>query len=463
MSTCVNTILKQHENISADYSETHSATSFAAPLKTDPLVTSTVTFRAALWLLRLRWCAAIAQFCLFLTLLIQNAREPLALLVGTTLILVVSTNAIALSNLSKKQHLSRSAVGSLLLLDMTLLTFLLLFSGGPANPFTVLYLVHIILTAAVLGTRWTWGVAVSTILAFGLLFYVHTPDSLSTHTMSENHAHFSSHLYGMWLAFSLAAILIAVFVCTILSSLKERDDEVSKMRLQVEKNERFASLVTLAAGAAHELGSPLATIAVISGELERLATAGQLPDLVEKDAKLLRAEVKRCKAILDEMRGQADNASLEALRKITPKDLIDELQKSFAQVPSNIVNIDFSKLPQELLIPKQGLIRSLRAVIRNAIDASPVDSKVSVYATYDPHCFVFSVSDHGHGMSPEVLSHATEPFFTTKQTGEGMGLGLFLVRIFCEKYGGQLDIRSTPKLETVVILTLPRADIERKA
>ena len=200
---------------------------------------------------------------------------------------------------------TRPALGTLLALDTLCLTALLALTGGPANPFTVLYLVQITLSAVILSKAWTWALGLVSAAGFGLLFAVHVrlPIFEAHHTADG----FSAHLTGMWLAFAAGALLITVFIGKVSEALRKREQEVLALRDRLARHERLGAIATLAAGAAHELGTPLGTIAVASKDLEYYATEISRNAEVAEDARLIRSEVERCRRILNQMSARARN------------------------------------------------------------------------------------------------------------------------------------------------------------
>jgi len=258
----------------------------------------------------------------------------------------------------------------------------------------------------------------------------------------------------MWLAFMIAAALITFFTGKISDALRRREQEVLELKDQVAKHERLASLVTLAAGAAHELGTPLATIAVVAKELERYASRAAGDEAVLDDARLIRSEVERCRLILERMSAQGAEPMGEAPRQIAIADLLNRVRDQFPNPQRSQICID-EHLEVSLVVPEQATIRSMAALIQNALDASTDGRPVQVSVNQSgPHVRI-SIEDHGCGMPDTVLRRIGEPFFTTKEPGKGMGLGTFLVRTFAERLGGRLSFYSMAGRGTTVTLELP--------
>jgi signal transduction histidine kinase len=222
------------------------------------------------WLVRLRWWATgvetLAIVAVDQGLEADLPLAPLAALVALGLL----TNVAAQWWRRHRPEVGERAIGNLLALDVLLLTGVLALTGGPFNPFSFLYLVHISLAAVLLGTRWTWGIAGLSILCSAALFLTLLgPDSGWFDEDNLHMRHMRMHLYGMWVAAAVAAVFIVYFVSRIRTSLLQREGELATARLKALQAEKFVSLATLAGGAAHELATPLSTIAVVSKELER--------------------------------------------------------------------------------------------------------------------------------------------------------------------------------------------------
>ena len=330
----------------------------------------------------------------------------------------------------------QNLVGAVFILDIVCLTALLGLSGGPMNPFSVLYLVQIALSAVILHKAWTWVLGGLSTVCFGLLFWASFPiPELEMHHVSGG---ISVHLVGMWIAFVFGALLITFFTGKISEVLRQREQEVLTMQTRLSKQERLTSLVTLAAGAAHEMATPLATIAIAAKELEREALSRPQQDPISEDAQLIRSEVERCRGILERMSARGAEPRGEAPTPIEAEHLMERVRDEFSASQRTRILIDGRARTEQISVPITATIQALAALVKNGLEASSSEQSVLLEVEAGSGGTRFTVQDEGQGMSPEVLSRVAEPFFTTKPTGKGMGLGTFLVHLFAERLGGKL-------------------------
>jgi two-component system, sensor histidine kinase RegB len=401
------------------------------------------------WLIRLRWGAVLGQLgTVAVARILLGAELPLARLLLIVSVLAISNAALAAAR--SRTSSPAALCGGALTLDTLLLSGLLHATGGPNNPFGVLYLVHITLAAVVLGARWTWFLAALSVGCYGLLFYTHLPVEHLDHGGPE----MSLHLQGMWVAFTVAALLTASFVVKLSSALERRDAAIADMRERTARSERLAAVTTLAAGAAHELGTPLATIAVAAKELERTVRA--LPAaqsrLLIEDAALIRSELDRCRAILDRLGADSGQLPGEA-----PVDL--RLDVLVAAV------VDLFPAPQRerlqvaavngasVRLPRAAFLQVAQSLLRNALDAST--GTVVLDVGVQRSALRMRVRDEGVGMSSELLARIGEPFFSTKGPGAGLGLGVFIARSLTVQMGGSLTFESVPGRGTSAQVEIP--------
>jgi two-component system sensor histidine kinase RegB len=347
----------------------------------------------------------------------------------------------------------RHALGILLTLDTLCLTALLSLTGGPANPFTLLYLVQITLSAVILSKEWTWAIGGLSVAGFALLFPVHVrvPVFESHHT-SEG---FSVHLAGMWIAFAAASLVITMFIGKVSEVMRRREQEALSLRDQAARDERLALIVSLAAGAAHELGTPLGTIAVVSKDLELYAESVLANGEVAAEARLIRSEVDRCRRILEQMSVQGAEPVGETPVPLGLGEALTSVKQGFAPPERELVQTEVAGEGQEVTLPPDATRQALTALVRNALDASDGSQRILLTAECAKGKLRFTVQDSGCGMRRETLERVAEPFFTTKPPGRGMGLGTFLVRAYAEALNGSLEFESEAGAGTKVTLELP--------
>lgn len=402
---------------------------------------------------RLRYGMALGAVAIVLGMKYAFHLELPLLATLITLAIVLATNVLLGRTPQFTVRYPQETLGVVFVLDTLCLTVILGLTGGPLNPFSLLYLVQITLSAVVLSKVWTWILGVLSTVCFGLLFFFRVPSgAFETYHASQG---LSPHLVGMWIAFVIAAGLVTFFTGKVSDALRLHEQEVLALQDQIAKNERLASLATLAAGAAHELGTPLGTIAVVSRELERYAATLPDSDSVREDAKLIRKEVERCRLILQRMSVEGAEPMGESPRTILVSDLLRETLRQFpaAQSASMVVNAIDEELA--VTLPVQATIQSLAALLKNALDANVPGGQVVLSATRRDSQITFAVSDQGSGMPEAVLRRIAEPFFTTKDPGKGMGLGTFLARTFAERLGGELWFESAPGKGTTATMKLP--------
>ena len=413
------------------------------------------------WLLRLRWGAIIGQSAVILGVHV-GLGVPLNLApLGGIIALEVATNLALAGWRARGGATGPWLTGLTLALDLALLTLLLHFSGGPANPFSFLYLIHLALAAVTLGSGWSWALAAFSIACFGLLFLLEPGGAAHAghgghggHGGPHDAEAMRQHLQGMYVAFSLAAIFIVFFVQRVRLALAAREEELGLERARREASERLASLTTLAAGAAHELATPLSTIAVVAKELERrLTRAGGDADSVE-DAQLIRSQVQRCREVLDQMAADAGQSAGEAPAPTSLEAIFARTLAHLGARPELQTALAPGEATLPLCLPEQALARALRGLVRNSLDAGA--TAVEVEGRLEGDEVAITVRDDGEGIDPEHLARLGEPFFTTKAPGAGMGLGVFLTRVLVERLGGSLRFDARAPRGTLAQLRLPR-------
>ncbi|MEJ7597395.1 MAG: ATP-binding protein [Kofleriaceae bacterium] len=401
------------------------------------------------WLARLRWAEIAGQAGTVLVgQFLLDGALPIASLLAVISLGLVSNIGIELYFFGDRRgRLPGRAVHEwqiavVMMLDVAVLTGLLYLTGGPYNPFGLLFVVQIALATVLLRAKWAWVLTGLSFVGFGILLLSHMPLAID----EDNRA------AGSWVALGVASAFVVHFVLRITAALAERETELTLARGLAARQERLASLATMAAGAAHELSTPLGTVALAAKELER-ALVNANPVLAA-DARLIREQVGRCRTILEQMAQGAGTVG-ESVASCSVGELIDEMLVGIRETPTVHRDLPAELAKSMLRLPPRAVSQALRSLVTNAQDASPPNTTVVVAVRKERDTLSLTIRDRGPGMPSEVMARIGEPFFTTKAPGRGMGLGLFLARAVIEGVGGALQIDSQAGEGTEVRVLLP--------
>lgn len=445
------------------------------PITVWPLneATSNIAFS---WFLHLRWGAVLCQAILiYLASSYLEIAIPI-IFVSIIIIFEAASNLFFAFLYKLKKIIPEWLFGLIMVLDIILLTALLFSTGGPMNPFTFLYLVHIVLGAVLMKANWSWSLTVFTVICYGSLFVIDQdvfgplplilpggfiggaelqeachPAIAEYRQLSD---HMKLHLKGMLLAFAITAVFIVFFVGRIQKALEDHQQTLVSLEEERARSEKLASLATLSAGAAHEFSTPLSTIAVAAGEMLHQLKNGQIDQELIDDAQLIKDQVKNCKNILYQMAADAGEHLGENLEKFTVAHVVHHALDEFSSTDQERIMVKNEVASFSILVPFRTLVRTLKGLIKNGIDASEPGSQVILRCFYDEKFLYFQVTDQGTGMDEETVTRAAEPFFTTKELGRGLGLGLFLAQNVAEQFGGRLTISSEKERGTTVTISL---------
>lgn len=398
------------------------------------------------WLVRIRWAAVAAMGASVLAVrFVLHApvpEVPVTVIVGALAV----ANVLLTRTLARGKTLTDRAVALNLLIDIAALTALLRWTGGAMNPFTTLYLLQVALAAVLVARRWSLVVAIGAVASFGALLVLKPEAAHIWHAPGM----FLLHVRGMWLAFALTAGCLWYFTDRVNTSLRHRERELTKARLDAERAERLAAVGTLAAGTAHELNTPLGTVAILASELsDQLA---QRPD-ARAQADRIREEIKRCATILARLRPHEQN----------PEEPIPLALGAWVcdVVSACCDDVEVHMLPDVATATVTVRPETMRQALCNLLDnarlaTASAPGAVRVRLEADTARVYIHVEDRGVGIAPELLPRLGQPFVTTRPPGEGMGLGLYLVQAAVAQHGGTFAITSQEGI-TRATMTLPRS------
>jgi two-component system sensor histidine kinase RegB len=312
--------------------------------------------------------------------------------------------------------------------DVIALTVLLYFTGGSTNPFAPLYLLPLTLTAATLPGRYTWSMLVVTVLCYtGLFFYyVDLPQMHGAH----DHG-FRLHVLGMWLGFIFSALLIAGFIVQMASTVKRQNIKIADLREKQLRHEQVLALGTLAAGAAHELGTPLSTMAIMLKDMEPGSTIDEL------ELETLREQVNRCRNILGSISASAGTTRAVSGSEVSLEKYLTEMVESWQQSRNIEAKVQINgHQPAPHIVLDQTFEQAILNILNNAADASP--DEVEIKIDWDEQIFRMEVADRGSGLAPDIIDKTGNKIKSTKQNG--LGLGLFLTYSTFERLGGKVHL-----------------------
>ena len=375
----------------------------------------------------------------------------------TPLILAIST--ILLLNLTTWQRLRNPKIISTremliqLLGDIVTLTALFYFTGGYGNPFVWMYLLPLTIAAVALPRLQVWLLAGLAVLCYSVLVFYYVPLShLHMHYIEDQNLNI--HLVGMWLGFMVSAILIAVFVARIGQNLRDYDHEIAIAREKVLEAERLFALGTLAASAAHELGTPLSTMLVLAKELQ-IDTVDN--EVAQQNLSILTKQIVRCKEILSTLTANTGQGRVESITAITIAAFLNETLARWQDTRPEIMckaqlNVD----EKYKMMTDRTLTQALMNLLDNAADANQEAGigKLVLNASIENQQLKIKIRDYGSGIAAQDKNKLGRLFYSSKQ-GIGLGMGLYLTRIILARYLGDLSLKNHPDGGVLTEVTLP--------
>lgn len=404
-------------------------------------------------LIQLRWLAVVGQVA---TIAVVHygfgIRLPLDQMLAV-LAFLAAFNAASQLRWRIHRDVSNGELFVALLVDVAMLTAQLYLSGGAANPFVFLYLLQVILGAVLLEAWSTWTIVGITSVCFAGLAIFSGPLELP---IDHGNGLLSPYILGMLICFGLNAALLVIFISRISRNLRARDARLAALRERAAEEEHIVRMGLLASGAAHDLGTPLATLSVILGDWRRMPAFTANPELLQEIGEM-QAQLQRCKTILSGILLSAGEARGESSLETTVSTFLDDLAEEWRSTRPVLAFEYENRFGHDLpMVSDSALKQTICNVLDNALQASP--DWVRLEAIHDDDTLRLTVTDAGPGFAPGMLADFGKPYLSTKGRPEG-GLGLFLVVNVIRTLGGKVSARNRPEGGAEVTLTLPLAAI----
>jgi two-component system sensor histidine kinase RegB len=393
-------------------------------------------------LIVLRWMAIAGQVA---AILVASQVYGLSLPLGLSVLAVglsALVNLILVMLFPENRRLTETEAFLTLLFDLAQLSFLIFLTGGLTNPFAILVLAPVTISASVLGLRSTVTLGALAILVVTAALLWHIPLRFADGRELVIPPLFA---FGFWLSIVIGILFLGLYSRRVATEMRSMSEALLATQMALAREQKLTDLAGVVAAAAHELGTPLATIKLVSAELiEELD--GQ-PDLQE-DARLIREQADRCRDILRDMgRAGKDDRHLRqaplsaVLREAAEPHLARGKQVEFALSPTQ----DGSE-EQPLILRRPEIIHGLRNLVQNAVDFAR--GRVWIEGEWSARRIIVRITDDGDGFPPSLLGRIGDPFVRARKSEpdshqrpgyEGMGLGLFIAKTLLERSGAELS------------------------
>jgi two-component system sensor histidine kinase RegB len=360
--------------------------------------------------------------------------KPIVLTIGA----LALWNVLSYPSLRTNRRVPHAEIALHLVVDIAAFTSVIYFTGGYTNPFVSLYLVPISLAAASLPASYAWAIGAVCGVGYSLVWRWHVP-------LPPVNARFGSdfdlHVAGMWVNFLIAAILIVYFVGRMAGVVRRRDQELAAMREAALRDQQIVELGTLAAGTAHELNTPLSTLAILVEELNETAT-----DPTQREQlRVMMEQIPSINERLNRIAGSVGAARSEGARQIGLREYLDDLLGQWrAAHPEIGLGVTYELPAQEMPIVAEATIgQVIRNVLDNAAHATRANGsdRVDVHVRCRGTKLDIAVSDEGTGLDPELREIGLRVVSTKER---GLGIGILLSRAALERFGGRLELANRP-------------------
>lgn len=359
-------------------------------------------------------------------------------------------NLLTFSRLKQKLPVTEIEFFIQLLIDICCLTAVFYFSGGANNPFVSYFLVPVCVAAATIRQSLTFAISTLSVLSYSLLLFFFEPlPALTPQHHSAGHG-ISLHLLGMWFNFFISASLVTYFVVKMAREIRLQDAQLNRWREDQLRDEQVMAVATLAAGTAHELGTPLSTMKVLLSELteEYAENESLLSDL-----RMLQAQINQCADTLRTLVQKAEQAkdgNIEPQSVMFYCEAIIERWRLIRPDIQSTVRVT-TQQPELCAIFPPTIEQAILNLLNNAADASK--NRIMIKISWDFINMVWVIEDDGPGIAEEISAHLGRSFISTKN--EGMGIGLLLTQATISRHGGTVTLHKRKQGGTLTRLQLP--------
>jgi two-component system sensor histidine kinase RegB len=382
----------------------------------------------------------------------------------------IAFNAVMLFLYPSIHMLSEREASAHLAFDIMQLTAMLALTGGIENPFAILYLAPVVISATNLSLTSTLRLALLAFINISVIAFLHWPlpwDPQNPLLLPP------LYIAGVWIALTLGIGFCLIYAWRTAEEARLMQTALAATQSALEREQRLSDLGALAAAAAHELGTPLGTISVVARELER-----EIPQTSPwaEDIRLLRSQAERCREILSRLSQQGADENTIAQR-LPLAALIDEIAEPHRGFGVD-VNVQTSGTGALVVVRTPEVVHGIGNLIENAVDFA--NTRVDIDAVWTDEKVDMTISDDGTGFNAEILARLGEPYVTSRAGLDsnrkegapanlhadghaGMGLGFFIAKTLIERIGGQISFGNKPKGGAIVRMSLPRKNLESPA
>lgn len=404
-------------------------------------------------LIQLRWIAVVGQVAtIAIASMLLDVQLPMPAMLNV-LACLIAFNIASTLRWQENQEVSNSELLLALTVDVASLTAQLYLSGGATNPFVFLYLLHVILGAVLLETWSTWTIAGVTGFCIAGLALFSEPLRLP---LDQERGIMSLYVQGMLLCFIIDAALLVVFVNRIMRNMRTTASKLADLRQRAAEEEHIVRMGLLASGAAHELGTPLATLAVILGDWKHMPEFKGNPELLEEIGEM-QTQLQRCKTIVSGILLSAGETRGESSEATTLDDFLYDVTAEW-RIGRPVQQFEFdNRVEVDLPVVADSTVKQMISnLLDNALEASPRWLRLD--AVIEANALVLTVTDAGPGFAEAILAQFGKPYNSSKGRPGG-GLGLFLVVNVARTLGGTVAASNREEGGAVVRVHLPLSAI----